>query len=302
MQDPDPERKRLAVEGLGRISDPSRLPAFKKDYQREKNDEVRLAYSFAITLLGDRAFLDAIVLSLGPSRTPGHAQPQLPARDGDGRCCPTSIPISTTPTPRSAPPLCDVDGPIGDADAIPRADPPPSTTRARRSPTAPTGRSRGSAVPEAEPRPAREPARTSRVGRGGGAADGRGLPPRGDGLGGVRGPARGSEAARRRAALRRGDRAPGLRLGRRDAHPSRPRVDGQSRGGSSSHTRARVGRARRRPLEDRGGTSARVPGAGGRRPLGPRGGSPGPGPSCWGRTRWRSRTGRGRRPRAPPPR
>src|SRR6185369_15122357 len=34
VQDPDLERRRLAVEGLGRVSDPSRLAAFKKDYQR----------------------------------------------------------------------------------------------------------------------------------------------------------------------------------------------------------------------------------------------------------------------------
>jgi HEAT repeat protein len=70
VQDPDPETKRLAVEGLGRISDPAMLPAFKKDYQRERNEELRLAYSFALTLLGDRAFLDSLVLCL-PSRTLG---------------------------------------------------------------------------------------------------------------------------------------------------------------------------------------------------------------------------------------
>jgi HEAT repeat protein len=55
----DPEHRRLAVEGLGRIADPSTLPAFKKDYQREKNADVQLAYNFAIVSLGDRAFLDA---------------------------------------------------------------------------------------------------------------------------------------------------------------------------------------------------------------------------------------------------
>jgi HEAT repeat protein len=70
VQDPDPERRRLAIEGLGRISDPAMLPAFKKDYQRERSDELRLAYSFALTLLGDRAFLDSLVLCL-PSRTLG---------------------------------------------------------------------------------------------------------------------------------------------------------------------------------------------------------------------------------------
>jgi HEAT repeat protein len=63
----DTEQRRLAVEGLGRIADPSMLPAFKKDYQREKDGAVRLAYNFAIVYLGDHAFLDAIVLALGSS-------------------------------------------------------------------------------------------------------------------------------------------------------------------------------------------------------------------------------------------
>jgi HEAT repeat protein len=70
IQDPDPERRRLAVEGLGRISDASSMQSFKKDYQREKNEELRLAYSFALTLLGDHAFLDSLVLCL-PSKTLG---------------------------------------------------------------------------------------------------------------------------------------------------------------------------------------------------------------------------------------
>jgi len=65
----DPEVRRLAVEGLGRIADPTTLPAFKKDYQREKNADVQLAYNFAIVSLGDRAFLDAIVLALGSTST-----------------------------------------------------------------------------------------------------------------------------------------------------------------------------------------------------------------------------------------
>jgi HEAT repeat protein len=71
VQDPDVETRRQAIEGLGRIADASMLPAFKKDYQRERREELRLAYSFALTLLGDRAFLDSLVLSL-PSRTLGN--------------------------------------------------------------------------------------------------------------------------------------------------------------------------------------------------------------------------------------
>jgi HEAT repeat protein len=63
----DLERRRLAVEGLARVSDPSMIDGFKKDYQRESDESVKLAYNFAITLLGDRAFLDSIVLALGKS-------------------------------------------------------------------------------------------------------------------------------------------------------------------------------------------------------------------------------------------
>ncbi len=70
VQDPDPVKKRLAVEGLARISDAAMLPAFKKDYQRERDDELRLALAFALTRLGDHAFIDSLVLCL-PSRTLG---------------------------------------------------------------------------------------------------------------------------------------------------------------------------------------------------------------------------------------
>lgn len=64
LQDTDPDRRRVAVEGLARVSDTSLLGAFKKDYQRERSDEMKLAYTFAITLLGDHAFLDSLVLNL----------------------------------------------------------------------------------------------------------------------------------------------------------------------------------------------------------------------------------------------
>jgi HEAT repeat protein len=70
VQDPDATRRRFAVEGLARISDASMVTAFKKDYQRESGDELRLAYCFALTLLGDRAFIDSLVLTL-PRRPEG---------------------------------------------------------------------------------------------------------------------------------------------------------------------------------------------------------------------------------------
>ncbi len=70
VQDPDTTRRRFAIEGLARISDAAMVTAFKKDYQRENAEELRLAYCFGLTLLGDRAFIDSLVLTL-PRRPEG---------------------------------------------------------------------------------------------------------------------------------------------------------------------------------------------------------------------------------------
>jgi HEAT repeat protein len=121
VQDPDPERKRLAIEGLGRISDPPRLPAFKKDYQREKNEELRLAYSFAITLLGDRAFVDTIVLNL-PSRTLGTRSRNYLLEMGS-EVLADLYPYLGDPDPEIRAALCDVIALIGDVDAVARLTP-----------------------------------------------------------------------------------------------------------------------------------------------------------------------------------
>jgi HEAT repeat protein len=121
VQDPDPERKRLAIEGLGRISDASRLPAFKKDYQREKNDELRLAYSFALTLLGDRAFLDTIVLSL-PSRTLGTRSRSYLLEMGPS-ILPDLYPYLNDPEAEIRATLCDIIASFGDPESIPRLTP-----------------------------------------------------------------------------------------------------------------------------------------------------------------------------------
>jgi HEAT repeat protein len=121
VQDPDPERKRLAIEGLGRISDPPRLPAFKKDYQREEADELRLAYSFALTLLGDRAFVDTIVLNL-PSRTLGTRSRNYLLEMGSD-VLPDLYPYLGDPDPEIRAALCDVIALIGDVDAVARLTP-----------------------------------------------------------------------------------------------------------------------------------------------------------------------------------
>jgi len=121
VQDPDPAKRRLAVEGLGRISGAANLAAFKKDYQREKNEEVKLAYSFAMARMGDRAFLDTIVLSL-PSRTLGTRARSYLVEMGHG-VVGELYPYLKDPDADVRAVLCDILGTIGDADTIPHLTP-----------------------------------------------------------------------------------------------------------------------------------------------------------------------------------
>jgi HEAT repeat protein len=121
LQATDPETRRLAIEGLGRVSDPSMVPAFKKDYQRERSDDLRLAYSFALTLLGDRPFIDTIVLSL-PSRTLGsRAQGYL--LELGREVLPELYPYLNDPDDDVRAELSDLIGLLGDADAVTRLQP-----------------------------------------------------------------------------------------------------------------------------------------------------------------------------------
>jgi HEAT repeat protein len=118
----DLERRRLAVEGLARISDPSMIDGFKKDFQRERNDDVRLAYNFAITHLGDRAFLDSIVLSLSlpgarGQRARGYIMELGPA------IAPDLYPYLGDQDPGVRAALCGILAELGDTAALDRLSP-----------------------------------------------------------------------------------------------------------------------------------------------------------------------------------
>jgi HEAT repeat protein len=113
----DPEQRRLAVEGLGRIADASMLPSFKKDYQRERNGDVKLAYNFAIVALGDRAFLDAIVLALGSSGGMARRARDYILELGPP-LAPELYPYLNDRDPEVRGALCDVVAQLGHADAV----------------------------------------------------------------------------------------------------------------------------------------------------------------------------------------
>jgi HEAT repeat protein len=118
----DPEQRRLAVEGLGRIATPAMLPAFKTDFQREKNGDVRIAYAFAIARLGDRAFLDTLVLALGGSGvSAGHARDLL-MELGPG-VAPDLYPYLGDRDPGVRGAVCDLLAALGDTNAPERLTP-----------------------------------------------------------------------------------------------------------------------------------------------------------------------------------
>ena len=69
MTSKDTNRRRWAVEGLGRLDDESLIPALVKDFLREPHPSVQLSYCFSIARLGRPEFVDRVALSL--------ANPQL---------------------------------------------------------------------------------------------------------------------------------------------------------------------------------------------------------------------------------
>lgn len=64
----DARRRELAAEGLGRLDDPSLADGLIRDFLREGDRRVQLAFCFALVRLGQTAFVDRVVLSLGDGR------------------------------------------------------------------------------------------------------------------------------------------------------------------------------------------------------------------------------------------
>jgi HEAT repeat protein len=62
------EQRRWAAEGLGRLSDKNLIPGMMKDFLREPDPSVQLAYCFALARLGQTEFVDRIALSLGSTK------------------------------------------------------------------------------------------------------------------------------------------------------------------------------------------------------------------------------------------
>jgi len=121
LDDPDPSRRRLAIEGLARISDPSVIDGFKKDFQRARNEEMRMALAFALAYLGDSAFVDTIAINLGGLGLRTRARNYL-LELGPSRL-PALYPYLADTDPNVRAGLCEIIAKMGDPSAIPRLEP-----------------------------------------------------------------------------------------------------------------------------------------------------------------------------------
>ncbi len=64
----DSRRREFAAEGIGRIGDPALVDGMIRDFLREENRRVQLAFCFALVRMGQSPFVDRIILSLSDSR------------------------------------------------------------------------------------------------------------------------------------------------------------------------------------------------------------------------------------------
>ena len=102
----DPRKRRPAIEALARLNDKGNEARFKRDFQREKNEELRAAYAFAIFVFGDRPFIDTIVLGLGETKDRAR-QSRGYVEELGSRALPEVLDYLREPDPKIRAGLCD---------------------------------------------------------------------------------------------------------------------------------------------------------------------------------------------------
>ena len=118
----DSRRRRPAIEALARLSEVSNQARFKRDFQREKTDELRSAYAFAIFLFGDRPFLDTVILGLsGPKDRARQASGYL--EELGARSLPEALDYLGEPDPKIRSGLCDALAAAGVSNALSAIEP-----------------------------------------------------------------------------------------------------------------------------------------------------------------------------------
>jgi hypothetical protein len=119
---PESKHRRPAVEGLARLGEKGNEGRFKRDFQRERNDELRAAYAFAIFLFGDRPFIDTVVLGLAGSRDRAR-QSRGYLEELGARALPEALDYLRDPDPKIRAGLCDAFSAAGVVEAVSAIEP-----------------------------------------------------------------------------------------------------------------------------------------------------------------------------------
>lgn len=118
----DPRRRRPSIEALARLADKGNEGRFKRDFQREKNEELRAAYAFAIFLFGDRPFIDTVILGLAGPRDRAR-QSRGYVEELGARALPEALDYLREPDPKIRAGLCDAFSTAGVVDATAAIEP-----------------------------------------------------------------------------------------------------------------------------------------------------------------------------------
>ena len=119
---PEPRHRRPSVEGLTRLSEKGNEARFKRDFQRERNDELRAAYAFAIFTFGDRPFIDTVILGLAGSRDRAR-QSRGYLEELGARALPDALDYLRDSDPKIRAGLCDAFSTAGVTEAVAAIEP-----------------------------------------------------------------------------------------------------------------------------------------------------------------------------------
>jgi HEAT repeat protein len=113
----EPRRRRPSIEALARLGDKGNEARFKRDFQRERVEDLRAAYAFALFSFGDRPFIDTVVLGLAGSKERAR-QSRGYLEELGAKALPEALDYLREPDPKIRAGLCDAFGAAGVVDAI----------------------------------------------------------------------------------------------------------------------------------------------------------------------------------------
>ncbi len=102
----DARKRRPGIEALARLNEKGNEARFKRDFQRERNEELRAAYAFALFQFGDRPFIDTVILGLAGTRDRAR-QSRGYVEELGSRALPEVLDYLREPDPKIRAGLCD---------------------------------------------------------------------------------------------------------------------------------------------------------------------------------------------------